>query len=152
MEETIPISLTEEYAPPVDPNDRRQHIRTDYTYPVEFKIFTQNPVSFKGYLRDISLGGSCLEFDDPYQRVKIKEAERATLKLTLAVPEIEKMSVLGEVRWIKNIENTSIVRLGIELKDVTLSQMDLISKLVGIRNKDHNLLWTLWEEYQSQPS
>jgi len=151
MNETLQTTLPEENACISSEMDKRLHLRSTFTYPVEFKIFTQSPVSLKGYLRDISLGGSCLEFDDPYRRVILKEALRATLKLSMSVPGFEKMFVLAKIQWITSVENTSMVKLGIEFKDVTMDQIDLINRLVGIRNKDHNMLWNLWEEYQNQP-
>jgi hypothetical protein len=149
MTETIQTTPPEENANFQDLIDRRRHERSTFTYPVEFIIFTKNPVSLKGYLKDISLGGSCLEFDDPYKRIVLSEALNAKLKLILTVPGIDKMSVLANIQWIRNIQNTPTVKLGIELKDVTMYQIDLISKLVGLKNRDRNMLWNLWEEYHN---
>jgi c-di-GMP-binding flagellar brake protein YcgR len=129
--------------------NKRRHLRSTFTYPVEFKIFTQNPLSLKGVLRDISQGGSCLEFDDPYKRLIFQEALQSTLKLTLSISGFEKKFVLAKIQWIRNVEDTSMVKLGIEFKDVTMDQIELIDKLLGMRNKDHNMLWNLWEEYQN---
>jgi hypothetical protein len=150
MNETIQTTLPEEHACQDGFMNKRRHLRSTFTYPVEFKIFTQNAVALKGVLRDISLGGSCLEFDDPYRRVVLKQAVNASLKLSLAIPGFDQMFVLARIQWIKNIENTTMVKLGIEFTDVTMDQVDLIDKLVGMRNKDHNMLWNLWEEYQNQ--
>lgn len=131
--------------------ERRRHARSALTYPVECKLFLQTPLILKGFLRDISLSGSCLEFDDPFRRIIPEEALKAPLKLSLAVPGIDKMSVLGKVRWIKKLEDSTAVRMGIELTEVSMYQVDLISKLLGLRNRDHSMLWNLWEEYQNRP-
>lgn len=148
MNEPIQTLQTEESACQEQFVNKRRHLRSTFTYPVEFKIFTQNPLALKGVLRDISRGGSCLEFDDPYRRVIFQEALQATLKLTLSVPGFEKKFVLAKIQWIRNVEESFMVKLGIEFKEVTMDQIELIEKLVGMRNKDHNMLWNLWEEYQ----
>ena len=132
-----------------DPMEKRGRTRFTFTYPVEFIILTRNPLTIKGNLKNISLSGLCLEFEDPYRRIILKEALNATLKLNLVVPGIDKMSVLSKIKWIKNIENTSLVKLGIELINVTMYQIDLINKLVGLRDRDRSMFWNLWEEYHN---
>lgn len=131
--------------------ERRRHARTVFTYPVECKIFLRTPLSLQGYLKDISIGGSCLEFDDPFQRIPLDEVVHTTLKITLEVPGIDKVTVLGKVRWVKKAEDSSAVRMGVELKEVNMYQIDLIGKLMGLRNRDHSMLWNLWETYQNRP-
>ena len=139
---------------PQEPNpvqDRRRQPRTVFTYPVESKLFLKTPLSLKGYLKDISLGGSCLEFDDPFRRILPEEVLHATIKITIEVPGIDKMAVLGKVRWIKPVEGSTTVRMGVELKEVSMYQIELISKLMGLRNRDHSMLWNLWETFQNRP-
>jgi hypothetical protein len=131
--------------------ERRRQPRTVFTYPVEGKLFLKTPLSLKGYLKDISLGGSCLEFDDPFRRILPEEAIHATIKITIEVPGIDKMSVLGKVRWLKSVAGATTIRMGVELKEVSLYQIDLISKLMGLRNRDHSMLWNLWEAFQNRP-
>jgi len=133
----------------VDPYaNRREHLRSIFTYPVEFKVFTQNPVVLKGILRDISMGGSCLEFEDPYKRVILKDAANSSVKLTLSIPGSEKIFILAKIRWIRNVNNTSTVKIGISFNDLPAEQENAISQLIGMKNKDHNMMWNLWEEYQ----
>ena len=135
----------------IDPADnRRRHLRTTFTVPLEFKIFTRNPVMLKGYLKDISLGGSCLEFDDPYKRIIVGEALHSTVRLSLGFPGSEKMVVLAKVQWISSLGNSTVIRLGIAFSDLTQEQLERIQMLIGMKNKDHNMLWNMWEEYQSQ--
>ena len=128
--------------------NRRAHLRSAFTYPVEFKIFTQNPVVLKGILRDISLGGSCLEYEDPYRRIILDDAVNSSVKLTLNIPGYDKLFILAKIRWITNIENTSLVKLGIEFSDLAPDQLHIINELIGMKNKDHNMMWNLWEAYQ----
>ena len=143
-ENTIPddFRVADPYA------NRRQHLRSVFTYPIEFKIFTDNPVVLKGILRDISLGGSCIEFEDPYKRIILDDAVNTSVKLTLSIPGHDKVFILAEIRWITNIENTSTVKLGIEFSDLNHEQARIIEELMGMKNKDHNMMWNLWEAYQ----
>jgi hypothetical protein len=55
----------------------RRHLRTVFTYPVEFKVLSQKAesMSFVGYLKDISLDGAGLEIEDQYGRFNTSEAE-----------------------------------------------------------------------------
>ncbi|MEW6188141.1 MAG: PilZ domain-containing protein [Thermodesulfobacteriota bacterium] len=129
-------------------SNRRRHLRSVFTYPVEFKIFTQNPIMLQGILRDISMGGSCLEFEDPFRRVIVKEPTETTVKLILSIPGAERIFVLAKIRWIQNIKDTSTVKIGIAFNDLPPDQAEAISNLINMKNKDHNMMWNLWEEYQ----
>lgn len=94
------------------------------------------------------MGGSCLEFEDPFRRVVLKEPTETTVKLTLSIPGAEKIFILAKIRWIQNIKDTSTVKIGIAFNDLPPDQAQAISSLINMKNKDHNMMWNLWEEYQ----
>ncbi|MBI5056141.1 MAG: PilZ domain-containing protein [Nitrospirae bacterium] len=131
--------------------DRRKFPRAVFTYPVEFKLFSQSTehVSYNGELKDISLSGACMQFEDKYGRLSLKDLNNAKIKITFSIPHGGKASILALIRWIKKIDPRSFsIKLGIEFQDVENWQMEAIEKLIGMRNKDHNMMWNLWEQYE----
>lgn len=138
------IETTEEY-----PVNRRRHLRSTFTYPVEFELYSQKgeSTSFVGYLKDISVGGAGLQIEDPYGRFNVGKAEEGTVKLTLSIPRENKIYVWARIQWVKKIEGTSQVNMGISFKDLDYESMTVIEKLIGLKSKDHTMLWNLWEQY-----
>jgi hypothetical protein len=129
--------------------EQRRHLRSVFTYPVEFKLFSQKGegLSFGGYLKDISLGGAALEIEDRYGRFNISDAENSRIILTLSISHQDKMKVLALIQWIKKEEGASQIRMGISFKDLDYRDLTVIEKLIGMKGKDHNMLWNLWEQY-----
>jgi hypothetical protein len=157
---------------PMDlPTNRRRHPRAIFIYPVTFELFsiTKEPSFYNGYgyLKDISLGGAGLQFEDKYGRFMINEQENGIItfkdkygrfefseeekikvNLLLSLSREEKANLFAPVRWIKKIESNSYVRMGIEFKDLEEKQSEAVKKLIGFKNKEHHMMWTLWEQYQ----
>ena len=129
--------------------DKRRHPRTVFTYPVEFRLFSQKNenIFFSGYLKDISIGGACLEFEDRYGRFSCSDAENAKVKLSLSIPRENKVNIFAYIQWTKKIEKTLHIKIGIAFKDLDYGELAVIEKLTGLKNKDHNMMWTLWEQY-----
>jgi hypothetical protein len=140
--------------------NRRKHLRSVFTYPVEFKLFSQKAegISFDGlkaynghsgigYLKDISLGGAGLEIEDEYGRFNVDQADRGRVKLTLSVPREDKIIIFAHIQWAKKVEGTSRIKMGVSFKDLDYRDLTVIEKLIGLRNKDHNMMWNLWERY-----
>lgn len=129
--------------------DRRRHPRSVFTYPVEFKLFSENAeaISFVGYLEDISLGGAGLQIEDQYGRFNINEAKNGRVILTLSIPRENKTNISAHIRWVKKKEGTSRIRMGISFKDLDYKDLTVIEKLIGLKGKDHNMMWNLWEQY-----
>ncbi|RJQ48806.1 MAG: PilZ domain-containing protein [Nitrospiraceae bacterium] len=132
--------------------NRRKFFRSEFTYPVEFRLFSRGAdnVYFKGYLKDISVSGACLQYDDTYGRFNLEEMRNAKIKLSLSIPNSDKVIVFALIRWVKRIDIRSFsFKMGIEFQDLERWQLDVIEKLIGMRNKDHNMMWNLWEQYNS---
>lgn len=131
---------------------RRKYPRSEFTYPVEFKLFVQNPehASFKGYLKDISASGARLQFEDRYGRFKTEEMNNAKIKISFSIPNGDKPSIFARIRWIKKVDPRNfIIKMGIEFQNLEEWQLDVIEKLIHMRNKDHNMMWNLWEQYEN---
>jgi hypothetical protein len=129
--------------------NRRRHLRSVFTYPVEFKLLSHRPeaLSFAGYLKDISLGGACLEVEDPYGRLDIAEAKNGRVILGLNIPRENKTNVSAQVQWVRKKEGTSHVKMGILFSDLDYRDSTVIERLIGLKSKDHNMMWNLWEQY-----
>jgi hypothetical protein len=129
--------------------NRRRHLRSVFTYPVEIKFISRKleSVSFVGYLKDISLGGAGLEIEDPYGRLNINEAKSGRVILTLNIPRENKTHVLAHIRWIEKKGGTGRVEMGIAFKHLDYGDVTAIERLIGLKGKDHNMMWNLWEQY-----
>jgi len=129
--------------------ERRRHPRSEFTYPVEFELFLQKgeSTSYTGYLKDISLGGAGLQIDDPYGRFNIDKMENGTLRLSLSIPREKKIHIFAHIQWLKKTQSTSHVNMGIAFRDLDYESSLVIEKLIGLKSKDHNMMWNLWEQY-----
>jgi len=129
--------------------NRRRHPRSVFTYPVGLKIVSRTfeTVSFLGYLKDISLTGAGLEIEDHYGRLNIDEAKNGRVILSLNIPHENKTHILAHIRWIRKKEGASHVKIGISFKNLDYDDVTAIEKLVGLKGKDHNMMWNLWEQY-----
>ena len=93
------------------------------------------------------MGGASIQVEDRYGRFNIQEAESGTVLLTLSIPHEDKVKVFARIQWVKKEEGTSNIRMGISFKDLDYKDLILIEKLIGLKGKDHNMLWNLWEQY-----
>ncbi len=135
-----------------DVKDRRKYPRSEFAYPAEFKVFYQNleHLSFNGYLKDVSISGACLQLDDKYGRFNIKNTNNVKIKISFSIPNEDKVSIFAIIRWITKMDpRTFSIKMGIEFKDLAGWQLDIIEKLIGMKNKDHNMMWNLWEQYNN---
>jgi hypothetical protein len=37
--------------------------------------------------------------------------------------------------------------MGIEFSELDYRNLAIIERLIGMKNKDHNMMWNLWEQY-----
>jgi hypothetical protein len=131
------------------PENRRRHVRSVFTYPVEFKLISPSweSLSLAGYLKDISLGGAGLELEDPYGRLNVGDAKQGRVMLALRIPGEKDARILAHVRWVAKKEGASRVSMGISFKNLDYKDLTLIQKLIGLKGKDHTMMWNLWEQY-----
>ena len=126
--------------------NKRRHPRA-IAYPVEFKVFCENPVSFDGYLKDISRSGACLQFEDRYGRLNFDKVNDSQLRLSLSMPEGNNVIILAQIKWVRKVPGTVSCKIGIEFEYIESWQLDVIENLIGMKNKDHNMMWNLWKQY-----
>jgi hypothetical protein len=152
--------------------NKRSQTRSIFICPVVFELFSirKEPSFYNGfgYLRDIALSGAGLQFEDKYGRFIIderedgeilykdkygrfefSEEEKVNINLSLNFSQGEKAALFANVCWIKKLENSFQVRMGVEFVDLEPGQSATLKKLVGYKNKDLYTLWTLWEQYQN---
>jgi hypothetical protein len=129
--------------------NRRRHLRSVFTYPVEFKLLSQKVEggSFVGYLKDISLSGAALLIEDRYGRFGVNEAKNSMAMLTLSIPHEDKIKIYAHIQRVKKEEDPSHINMGISFKNLDYKDLTVIEKLIGLKGKDHNMLWNLWEQY-----
>ena len=125
-----------------------RHLRSIFTYPVELTVFTNKSehITFIGYLRDISTSGACVEFEDKYGRYNMNEIKNTKTKISFSILEGEKVDIFAQAKWVKKATDRTVsMNIGIEFK--YMESWDVIDKLIGMKNKDRNMMWNLWEHF-----
>jgi hypothetical protein len=143
-------NLTESKEPQEKIVDRRRYLRSVFTYPVEFRMFSQKGTggtAFAGYLRNISCGGAHLQIDDPHRRFNPQSADGGRVILTLSIPRENRIKIFAHIQWVKRKEGSSRIRMGVSFKGLDHEDLTVIDKLIGLKGKDQNMLWSLWEQY-----
>jgi hypothetical protein len=133
--------------------DQRRHERSSFAYPVEIKILHQGDemVTFSGYMENISVSGAGIYFEDRYGRVNIRELHESKVKISITMPNGEKIVLISNPRWIrKDVPQRLYIQAGLEFEHVEPWQLDAIKNLIRLKNKDHNMMWNLWESYENQ--
>lgn len=131
--------------------EKRKDVRSSFAYPIEIKILTHHSdsPSIHGYMENVSLSGLGILFEDRYGRVKTDDLKRSKVKITIIMPHGEKVVVVCTIRWVrKDAPQPFFVQLGIQFDDIEDWQLEAIKKLINIKNKDHNMMWNLWEQYE----
>ena len=131
----------------------RKHERSEFAYPIEFKILSRENEDrmINGYIENVSERGSGLIFEDKYGRTSVEELKASRLKLMIVMPSGEKVAFNSKICWVKeNSPQPFFIQLGIKFEDILEWQMEAIQKLVRVKNKDHNMMWNLWEQYEKQ--
>ena len=140
--------LQEEGSNPKNNYENRRHLRSIFTYPVELTVFTNKSehITFIGYLRDISTSGACVEFEDKYGRYNMNEIKNTKTKISFSILEGEKVDIFAQAKWVKKATDRTVsMNIGIEFK--YMESWDVIDKLIGMKNKDRNMMWNLWEHF-----
>ena len=131
--------------------DKRRHERSEFAYAIEFKILSHNNehYSFSGYIENVSESGAGIFFEDRYGRANVDDIKGSKMKLSIVMPSGEKVTLISIARWVrKDVPEPFFIQVGIQFENIEQWQMDAITNLVGVKNKDHNMMWNLWEQYQ----
>jgi len=136
--------------------ENRKDARSNFAYPVEIKILSQhsdthssNTPSINGYLENVSISGLGILFEDRYGRVSTEGLNGSKVKITIVMPHGEKIVVVCIIRWVrKDAPEPFFIQLGIQFDNIEDWQLEAIKKLINIKNKDQNMMWNLWEQYE----
>jgi len=134
-----------------DDANRRRHERNEFIYPLELKIFSSQltNTSFSGYIEDISDSGAGIKFEDRYGRVEIDGLSGSGVKLLVRMPHGNDIALLSTIRWIRrDINQKMIVKVGIEFQRLDDWQLHAVKQLISLKNKDQNMMWNLFENYE----
>jgi hypothetical protein len=134
--------------------DGREHPRIEFAYPVKFSVFCPEleSITFNGYIKNMSMSGAGLECEDRYGRFKIEEIKNSRIRLEISVPQGNQLVLFSSARWVKR--QTAVqgfyIYIGIEFKDIEDWQIEKIEGFMDLRNKDHKMMWNMWEDYLEQ--
>jgi hypothetical protein len=131
--------------------DNRRHERSEFSYAIEFKILSHlnEHYFFSGYIENLSESGAGIIFEDRYGRVNGDDMKGSKMKLSIAMPSGEKVTLIAIVRWVrKDVPQPFFIQVGIQFENIEEWQMEAMKKLVRVKNKDHNMMWNLWEQYE----
>jgi hypothetical protein len=131
----------------------RKHERSEFAYPIEFKILSRENEhrTINGYIENVSESGSGILFEDKYGRTRLEGLQASRIKLIVVMPNGEKVVFNSRICWVrKDSPQPFFVQLGIEFEDIRDWQLEAIQKLVRVKNKDRNMMWNLWEQYEKQ--
>lgn len=131
--------------------DKRRHERSEFAYVIEFKILSNHNehYSFRGYIENVSESGAGIVFEDRYGRANVDDIKGSKMKLSIVMPSGEKVTLISIARWVrKDVPQPFFIQVGIQFENIEEWQMDAIKKLVRVKNKDHNMMWNLWEQYE----
>jgi c-di-GMP-binding flagellar brake protein YcgR len=131
--------------------ERRRFERHEFSYPVDVKIFAPDytRIWMSAFLKNISMGGSCIEFLDSYGRISLQSIKNAQVKIKLLEPDGERMFILGAIRWAKEekTEGAEMISMGIVFDSLPNWQVEKLEKFIHLQGKDHKMLWNLWDSY-----
>lgn len=130
--------------------DRRKHTRYEFAYPVEFKLFSPQLQStyINGFIENISVQGACIQFGDKYGRINPEDLSGSRVKLSIVMPDGDSVSLLSLVRWKSgNGPESFFLRMGMEFDEIGDWQTESINNLIGMKNKDINMMWGLWDQF-----
>jgi hypothetical protein len=140
-----PAALKEESFPENELNQRP--LRSTFAYPVKLVFLTKRSehITFGGYLRDISTSGACVEFEDRHGRCSMTGIGNTKIRISFSILDGEKVEIFAQVKWVKKVaDRTGSMRIGIEFK--YMESWGAIDRLIGMKNKDRNMMWNLWEQ------
>ena len=131
--------------------ERRKFKRYVFSYPVDIKIFAPNydGVWITTFLKDISMGGFCIQFPDHYVRIALHQVKNVRVKLKILQPDGETMFLLGSIRWAqrKKTYGKQMMIMGIEFNSLPNWQAERLEQFILLKGKDHKMLWNLWDTY-----
>lgn len=131
----------------------RKTVRYEVPTRVRMKSFqdqadSKGPLVFDGLTQDISLGGACITLGAKYQIGPSSDMIGKNVNIYISVPRTDKsINILGTIAWSKEIsdEGKTTVIVGVEFKDMTITDRELLKKYFHGSDGAENLICSLWE-------
>lgn len=131
----------------------RKTVRYEVPTRVKMKSFqdkadSKGPLVFEGLTQDISLGGACITLGAKYQIGPSADMIGRNVNMHINVPRTDKgINILGTIAWSKEIsdEGKTTVIVGVEFKDMTITDRELLKKYFYGSHGAENLICSLWE-------
>jgi c-di-GMP-binding flagellar brake protein YcgR len=132
-------------------DDKRIDLRNKFAYPVTFNLFLSDFESrpFTGSIYNISIGGACILFEEKNGQIDVEKMKGSRIKLTVGISQGERIHINALIHWIRRDvpQNIFSYLMGIKFKEIADWQADQIEKFMQLKNKDHKMIWSLWERY-----
>lgn len=114
--------------------ERRQYIRLDSVFPVEFRILSPDVKSFlsdwiQGFTNNIGKGGLCLSVNNlPSELAKVLKDKQAKLSLSIEMPLAkEPVPAQAKVSWVKEVsQETHKYLVGLSYEQINAQQNNRI--------------------------
>ncbi|MDY6842521.1 MAG: PilZ domain-containing protein [Thermodesulfobacteriota bacterium] len=136
-----------------DHTKKRENVRFELPTMVILKFFNpdgsgKTVITVNAVIKDLSLGGACIEIDERYTPIDIDQLAKQIVKMNIRFPDKAKTPyILGSVRWFKREvkKGKYILRLGIQFEEMSEDTIRAIKEFIDLGIGDQNLLWDLWE-------
>ena len=134
-----------------NPQENRRKTRAEFAFPVKFNIYSRNSSSraFSGFIRNMSVGGACIQFDDKYGRVDMEGPGKKRVRFAINIPDGEQIFFNASLIWGRKEapKKGFSVLIGVEFAEMTDWQVEHLEKFIALRNKDHKMIWNLMDTY-----
>jgi len=116
-------------------------------YPGRLTIFrTGNKLELPAIIRELSTSGAAVELDLGYLRHLPDQMAENRVRIECQSPGGESLLLVGQVKHLQRRGMDNCVLAEVAFDDVSLPQKSEIQALINAPNKDHRLLWGLWED------
>jgi len=129
----------------------RKTVRHQLPTQVNLKVFPdpggKAPMELTGFTDDISLGGACVILGARYQMGHSAGLIGKNVKIQMRLPiEPITLKILGTIVWGKDVplEGKPTAIIGIQFKDMTDTDQELLKDYCYGSEGEQNLIWSLW--------
>lgn len=130
----------------------RRTTRQEVPIKVNMNIFREEagkaPLVLDGFTEDISLGGACIVLGAKYRTGPPTGIIGRNVKIQMGLPAAGvRLNILGTIVWSKEFshEGKTTIVVGIQFKDMTGPDRELLEEYCYGSDGEQNLIWSLWE-------
>lgn len=130
----------------------RKTVRHQLPTQVGLKIYRdkpgKEPLVLSGFAENISLGGACIVLSKKYEIGPSDKLIGKNAKIQIDLPTTQAtLSILGTIVWSKDVllEEKMTVAVGIQFKEMTDKDRQLLEDCLYGSEGEQNLFWSLWD-------